>query len=161
MAEKRRRGRGGLTKTALVGRVKEWLTLKANAEQVSARVNELREGLVSWIEEYGYEDDKGHGILELPEEIDGIVGLKRERRVSKSIAEAELMEELRKRGVDGVIKCREYVDQDELYSTIFKTEQKLRDNPNYKLKKGDFTQAMLDDFVSTRETFALKPIASR
>ena len=148
MAEGRkvkRRGKGGLTKTALIERVRQWAVLDKEAKQVEARKKELRDGLLSWIETYGEEDEKGNGFLELPEPVEGIAGLKRERRVSQRLDWDPIIALAKERGIK-VTKKVEVPDEDALYAAVY---------------SGKITEQELDKFTVRSENFAFKPVNAR
>lgn len=105
----------------LESQTKEYVSVKKNIEFYEERQKELRTGLFAKIEADGFEDDKGNLWLELPAEIDGYVGLQKQRRVSrKKPNEARAEEIASEKGLeDRLFKTVRVLDQDELMACLY------------------------------------------
>lgn len=100
--------------------ISEYLKLKASIEFMETRQRELREKLFGAIEELGFEDDKGNIQLELDQEINGIVRLEKQRRVSRKIDETVAEELIAELGLeDQLYKTIRVVDEDELMAAVY------------------------------------------
>jgi hypothetical protein len=65
---------------------KEYVLLKKNIDDLTARQNVIKKELMSFVDGYGLEDDKGHKWYDMPE-YGGYNGMQKQRRVSQSIDE--------------------------------------------------------------------------
>lgn len=138
------RRKGGLTKTTLATWFKQWTGADREAKAATARKNELRDRMLEAIEREGYEDDKGHVYLDLPEEIDGYSKIQRQRRVSQGL-DHEATEELLKaknlwKDCTRVVRV---IDEEEVAKAVF---------------DGRLTKEEWDSLIQTKETFAFVPV---
>lgn len=82
----------GVTKRSFPQHLRRYFETKALADEAAARLKAQRDTLISFVEEHGIEDDKGHVWVESP----GVGRAKRERRVTNvfdaDAAESWLME---------------------------------------------------------------------
>jgi hypothetical protein len=65
---------------------KEYVLLKKNIDDLTARQNVIKKELMSFVDGYGLEDDKGHKWYDMPE-YGGYNGMQKQRRVSQSVDE--------------------------------------------------------------------------
>jgi len=106
---------------SLEGQVKEYAFLKGIVDDAEKRQKELKEKLFAYIEEHGFEDGKGHWWYELPESIDGVNSVQKEKRVSRikidDVVADRIIEE---KGLsDRLYKTVRVVDQDALWAALF------------------------------------------
>lgn len=87
--------------------VREYLMVKQSIEVMEKRQGELRERLFEKIDNEGEPDDKGNVFFELEAEVDGVVRLEKQRRVSRKLDEL---------AADEIITEKKL--EDELYKTI-------------------------------------------
>jgi len=73
--------------TALARLVRDYKALTTNLDMLEKRRKEVRDRLSTIVVESGEEDEKGHIVLALPEKIDGISSLMRQRRVKRTLDE--------------------------------------------------------------------------
>lgn len=82
--------------------VREYISVKNTADVLDARKEDLRKAIFAHMDENAEYDDKGNLFVELPQEIDGIVRVEKQRRTVRKIDEnaaedvlkrLELMEE--------------------------------------------------------------------
>lgn len=100
--------------------VREYLMVKKNLEILEARQKELREKLFVKIDNEGLPDDKGNIQLELDSEIDGVVRLEKQRRVTRKIDEAMAEQILEANDLtESIYKMVRVVDEDELMAAFY------------------------------------------
>lgn len=121
----------------------EYLKRKSIADQMSTEVGDMKATLMSYVEEAGEPDDKGHVWVELPTTVEGFNALKRERRASEFIDEEIAEAELRKLGLWE--KCQKQItvlDDDVLYGLAY---------------EGKIPKSIMAKIIQTRESWAFKP----
>lgn len=79
---------------------KEYVLLKKNIDDLTARQNVIKKELMSFVDGYGLEDDKGHKWYDMPE-YGGYNGMQKQRRVSQSVDENAAHSILEDKGLDG------------------------------------------------------------
>jgi hypothetical protein len=122
--------------------VREYARLKATLEMLESRQKELRESLFTALEEKGFEDDRGNLVIELPSEIEGVVRLEKQRRVSRKVNEM-VAEEI----------IAEHNLEEELYTTIRVVNQ---DAIMSALYEGKLTEDEVDRMYPPTVTWALR-----
>lgn len=120
----------------------QWSTTKKMAEEMGKRVSQLRERLVTALNEYGYQDDKGNIRLDLPYEIDGMGNLKYERRSRRVLDPDEAEKLLAKKGI-----------LEECQTTITVIDESAIEAAFYQKK---ITQKEYDAMFPVVESYALK-----
>lgn len=109
-----------------VQQVAEYNRLKDEISDLQKRQKEIRDALMEQIESEGYIDDKGSVWLDLPQEVDGIAAIKRERRSSSSLDESAAEEVLTSLGLqDECFKTVRVVDEDAVWAALY--EERLSD----------------------------------
>lgn len=105
----------------LESQAKEYLSLKKNIESFEERQKQLKPELFSKIEADGFEDEKGNWWLELPNPIEGYVGLQKQKRVSrKKPNEARAEEIAAEKGLeDRLFKTVRVLDEDALMACLY------------------------------------------
>ena len=130
-----------ISEEELVGQAKEYAFAKKQIEYFEKKAKELRENLFAHIEEDGEKDSDGHIILELPESVDGVVSIKKQRRVSRKVNEDAALEIIEAKGLrDRLIKTVEVIDEDELMAALY---------------NDDLTEAEIDEMYPEVVTWAL------
>lgn len=66
---------------------REAVYLKKNIDDLTKRQDVIKKRLSDFVDGNGLEDDKGHKWFDMPE-VDGYVGMQRQRRVAQSVDEA-------------------------------------------------------------------------
>lgn len=132
-----------LTGQALRLAIRSFLGLKSQSETIKKQMDEAKKILSATVEEQGYEDDKGHFILELDEPVDGCVALKREKRVTQSLDEEAAEKILRRKGI-----------YEECVETIVVIDPDLVTKAFY---QGKISEAELDKMFSTKTIWAFVP----
>jgi len=109
-----------VTPDDVAGQVKEYLYVKKNIDQMETRSKELRDRLFAHLDEDGYEDDKGNVQLELGADIDGVVRLEKQRRVTRKLNEPKADEILSELGLkDGIFVMTPVLDEDKLMAAFY------------------------------------------
>jgi hypothetical protein len=130
----------------VAGQVKEYLYVKKNIDQLDTRSKELRDRLFSHLDEGGYEDDKGNVQLELDAEVDGIVRLEKQRRVTRKLNEPKADEILTELGLkDEIYVMTPVLDEDKLMAAFY---------------EGKITEEQLDDMFPSTIVWALRTLKS-
>ncbi len=127
----------------LVSQATEYVSVKKNIDVYEERAKELKTVLFEHIDANGYEDDKGHFWLELPQPIDEYLSLKKEkRRVQKmDPAPESAIEKIKEKGLGGrLLKFVEAIDQDALMAAIY---------------DGTLTEEEVDEMFPVKVTWAL------
>jgi hypothetical protein len=130
----------------VAGQVKEYLFVKKNIDQLDTRSKELRDKLFSHLDEGGYEDDKGNVQLELESEVDGVVRLEKQRRVTRKLNEPKADEILTELGLkDEIYVMTPVLDEDKLMAAFY---------------EGKITEEQLDDMFPSTIVWALRTLKS-
>ncbi len=104
----------------LLGTVKQYINLKRRIDDLTKEQSVLKTELSDLVDKQGETDDKGHVWLPLPEEVDGVVSLKRERRVSQSLdMDAAILILTQKGLADRCIKPIPTVAEDEVMAALY------------------------------------------
>jgi hypothetical protein len=138
------RVRRELTEADLPRYLSEYLRQKTVADQLATKVTEMKATMMAYVEEHGYEDDKGHQWVDV-EGVEGVSQLKRERRASTFIDEDVAEAELEKLGM--LKKCQKIVkvfDEDKMLALAY---------------NGDIPRTIVDKCYVEKLSFAFKPVA--
>lgn len=104
----------------LVAKFREFISYKRRIDDLTKSQNDLKAELNEYVEENGEEDDKGHLWVTLPEEVDGYVGMQRQRRVSQSLDMDAAIILLTKKGLaQQCIKSIPTIDEDEVMACLY------------------------------------------
>ncbi len=107
----------------LIAQAKEYSYGKKQIEQLEKRQKELRENLFTHIEERGETDDKGNIILELPDEVDDVFSVTKQRRVTRKIDEDIAFDIIDEKGLrEKLVKIVEIIDEDALMAALYSDE---------------------------------------
>jgi hypothetical protein len=135
-----------VTPDDVAGQVKEYLYVKKNIDQMETRSKELRDRLFAHLDEDGYEDDKGNVQLELGADIDGVVRLEKQRRVTRKLNEPKADEILSELGLkDEIFVMTPVLDEDKLMAAFY---------------EGKITEEQLDDMFPSTVVWALRTLKS-
>lgn len=100
--------------------VREYLQVKNTAEMLDARKEDLRKNLFSHLEGSGEIDDKGNYFIELPQAIDGIVRLEKQKRTIRKLDEQTAEEILKDNGLeDEIYETVRVVNEDKLMAAYY------------------------------------------
>lgn len=100
MANIEKPSRSVATEDGVLGKVRNFVFLKNKIDDATKELSKVKSYLSDLVDTDGEADDKGHLWYQLPEEVDGYVSLKRERRVSQSLDLDEAERILKEKGLD-------------------------------------------------------------
>ena len=124
--------------------VREYALLKKSLETLEARQKELRDKIFETLDADGFEDDKGNFQYELPSEVEGIVRIEKQRRVSRKLNEAKAEEIIDANGLGlDVYEMKRVINEDALMAAFY--ENKI-------------TEDELDDMFPATVTWALRTL---
>ena len=107
----------------LIKDAREYSFLKQQIDFLEKQQKEVRERLFSTLDEMGEVDDKGHIIIELPEEVNGFGALVKQRRVSRKIDELDADEIITEKSMEEQLyKTIRVVDEDALMAALYNDE---------------------------------------
>lgn len=128
---------------ALLLATKEYLGLGKNIKDLTTRQGEVKKRLSAVVEQHGEEDDRGHIWLRLPEEVEGVHSLQRQRRVSQSFDEDKAVEILAAAGLlESCSKTVRLVDDEAVMAAHY---------------DGKLTEAQIDAMYPKKVTYAFVP----
>ena len=106
--------------TDLIARAKKYSFLKSQLDYLEKEQKALRVELFEVLDTQGVEDDKGNIIIELPEEVDGVSSIVKQRRVSRKIDEDKAADIIHSKGLqDSLYKTIIVVDEDALMAALY------------------------------------------
>jgi hypothetical protein len=109
--------------------VREYLQVKSSLDMLEGRQKTLRDSLFAHIEADGEFDDKGNVFLELGAEIDGVVRIEKQKRVTRKLDEENAEKILSENGIeDDVYETVRVVNEDKLMAAFYEgkiTEDEL------------------------------------
>lgn len=124
--------------------VREYVKVKATIDLMETRSKELREKLFERLDTEGVEDDKGNILFELPENIEGVVKLEKQRRVSRKLNEPKAEEILNERGLySEIFVMKPTLDEDALMAAFY---------------EGKITEEELDEMFPASTVWALRTL---
>jgi hypothetical protein len=133
-----------LTEADLPRYLSEYLRQKVVADQLAAKVADMKATMMAFVEENGYEDDKGHQWVDI-EGVEGVSHLKRERRTSTFLDTDVAEQEMEKLGVlKKCIKIVKEFDEDKMLALAY---------------NGEVPRTVVDKCYVERTSFAFKPVA--
>lgn len=122
--------------------VREYLMVKQSIDVMEKRQKELRDKLFEIIETDGEEDDKGNIVLPLPAEIDGVVRIEKQRRVTRALNED---------AAEAVITEKNL--EEELYKTIRVVDEDAVMAAHY---EGKLTEEEIEQMFPAKVVWALR-----
>jgi len=98
-------------------------TLKAQIDDLSKLHSEIKSQLTEAIDEYGETDGRGHVVLELEVEVNGIRSISKQRRVSTSI-DTDAAESIltKKELYEKCVRMEPMLDEDAIMAAYYKGE---------------------------------------
>jgi len=124
--------------------VKDYKALSDTLEMVEGRRRTVRDQLSSIVEQEGEVDEKGHLVLDLPDSIEGISRLVRQRRVKRTLDEHVAERILTQANLtDKCYKSVPILDEDAVMQALF---------------EGFLTEDDIDKMFPTKVTWAFIPL---
>lgn len=104
----------------LMAQAKHYAFVKEQLEYWEKQQKELKTKLFERIDSEGEEDSSGNVVIELPEDINGVVAVVKQRRVSRKINETRAEEIIAEHGMeDTLYKTIRVVDEDALMAALY------------------------------------------
>jgi hypothetical protein len=104
----------------LMAQAKHYAFVKEQLEYWEKQQKELKSKLFERIDSEGEEDSSGNVVIELPEDINGVVAVVKQRRVSRKINETRAEEIIAEHGMeDTLYKTIRVVDEDALMAALY------------------------------------------
>ena len=124
--------------------ITEYIRLVASIDHMDERRKELREKIFSYLEEEGFEDEKGNLQLPLANPIDGVLRLEKSGRRTRKLNEDKAEEIIESAGIaDDVYKMVRVIDEDALMAAYY---------------DGKITEEQIDEMFPTTVTWALRTV---
>jgi hypothetical protein len=131
----------------LVRETRSFLRVKNTADMLKKEADQIRDRLAEIVMSTGEADENGSVWLDLPDEIEGIVALKRERRVSQSLDADEAERILESKGLAArCYKTIPVLDEDEVMAALY---------------EGLLTEADIDTMFPKKVSWAFVPSKKR
>lgn len=109
---------------SIASQISEYVKLKATVDHMEKRAAELKAVLFAELDSEGYEDDKGNILIDLDNEVDGVIRLEKQRRTKRALNEAKAEEILEELGLtDEVYEMKPVLNEDALMAAFY--EEKL------------------------------------
>lgn len=124
--------------------ITEYIRLVASIDHMDDRRKELREKIFAYLEDEGYEDDKGNIQLPLATPIDGVLRLEKSGRRTRKLDELKAEEIIESAGIaDDVYKMVRVIDEDALMAAYY---------------EGKVTEDQIDEMFPTSVVWALRTV---
>ena len=102
---------------------KNYAFIKRQLEYWEKQQKEAKEKLFEKLDVDGEHDSSGNIVIELEKEIDGVVAVVKQRRVSRKINEERAFELIEKKGLrETLIITKEVIDEDALMAALYSDE---------------------------------------
>lgn len=96
-----------------------YIHLKNEIKDRSVEADRLKPKLMAFLEENGEEDSEGSFWMDLPTEVEGVVSLKRERRVAQTVNADRTLTVLQDKGLEKrCYRMEPVLDQDEVMKAV-------------------------------------------
>ena len=100
--------------------VREYAWLDRQSKDIEAKKKALKNQLSEFVEADGEADEKGHILLQLPAEIEGLKALQRQRRVTRNLDEQTAEQVLTAKDLrERCYKTIEVLDEDEVMACLY------------------------------------------
>jgi hypothetical protein len=124
--------------------ITEYIRLVASIDHMDERRKELREKIFSYLEDEGYEDEKGNLQLPLANPIDGVLRIEKSGRRTRKIDEMKAEEIIESNGLsESVYKMVRVIDEDALMAAHY---------------EGKLTEEEIDEMFPVSVVWALRTV---
>lgn len=124
--------------------ITEYIRLVASIDHMDERRKELREKIFAYLEEEGYEDEKGNIQYPLDKPIEGVLRLEKSGRRTRKLDETKAEEIIESAGIsDDVYKMVRVIDEDALMAAYY---------------EGKVTEEQIDEMFPTTVVWALRTV---
>jgi hypothetical protein len=108
------------TPNTFMTKVVSYITLKRRIDDMTKESSEIKSDLSDLVDTEGEPDENGHLWLRLPESVDGITALQRQRRVSQSLDEDAAEKLLKEKGLfDRCYVMQPVLKEDEVMACLY------------------------------------------
>jgi hypothetical protein len=129
---------------SLESQIREYVKAKSVIEIMDSRTKMLRDKLFARMEEEGQEDANGNLQLFLPDVIEGVTRLEKQRRASRKLNEARAEEIANELGIyDDLFEMKPVLQEDSLMAAFY---------------EGKLTEDQLDEMFPVNVTWALRTV---
>ena len=105
---------------SIITKVTDYLSLKRRIDDLSKESNKIKSELSDLVDVEGEPDEKGHLWYKLPQEVDGVTSLQRQRRISQSLDENVAETLLKNKGIyDRCYKMVPTLDESEVMACLY------------------------------------------
>jgi len=127
--------------TEIIELVRENVVLKGRIDELSSIQVTVKKDLKKGIEELGVEDDRGHIVVDLGQDVSGVTAVMQQRRVSKSLDTDVAEELLKEKGLyDRCVATISVLDEDAVMAAYY---------------EGALTEADIDTMFPAKVSYAL------
>jgi hypothetical protein len=124
--------------------ITEYIRLVASIDHMDERRKELREKIFSYLEDEGYEDEKGNLQLPLANPIEGVLRIEKSGRRTRKLDEMTAETIIEQAGLeDEVYEMKRVINEDALMAAYY---------------EGKITEEQLDEMFPTNVVWALRTI---
>ena len=137
-------GRSFLNPDDFNSQVREYIRAKKSIDMLDGITKKLRETLFSQIDLQGEEDLNGNVVLSLGTDIEGFVGIEKQRRVSRKLNEPLAETIINAKGIGAAIyETKQVINEEALMAAYY---------------NGDITEEELDSMFPANVTWALRTL---
>jgi hypothetical protein len=137
-------GRSFLNPDDFNSQVREYIRAKKSIDMLDGITKKLRETLFSQIDLQGEEDLNGNVVLSLGADIEGFVGIEKQRRVSRKLNEPLAETIINAKGIGAAIyETKQVINEEALMAAYY---------------NGDITEEELDSMFPANVTWALRTL---
>ena len=100
--------------------LRAYKVIKDEVDSLTKKQKDLRDYLMDTVEQTGFTDESGNLWIELEEDVEGVLGVKRERRVKATLDEEAAERVLAERGLtEECYKTVRVVDEDAVMAALY------------------------------------------
>jgi hypothetical protein len=125
-----------------MSQITEYIRVAATIDGLDERRKQLREKIFAYLEEEGFEDEKGNIQFPLQTPIDGVIRVEKSGRRTRKLDEDKATEIIEQQGIaDDVYKMVRVIDEDALMAAYY---------------EGKITEEQIDEMFPTTVVWALR-----
>jgi hypothetical protein len=125
-----------------MAQITEYIRVAATIDGLDERRKQLREKIFAYLEEEGFEDEKGNIQFPLDTPIDGVLRIEKSGRRTRKLDEDKATEIIEQQGIaDDVYKMVRVIDEDALMAAYY---------------EGKITEEQIDEMFPTTVVWALR-----
>jgi hypothetical protein len=125
-----------------MAQITEYIRVAATIDGLDARRKELREKIFAYLEEEGFEDERGNIQFPLDTPIDGVLRIEKSGRRTRKLDEEKATEIIEQQGIaDDVYRMVRVIDEDALMAAYY---------------EGKISEEQIDEMFPTTVVWALR-----